>query len=219
MPSRRVAWILPTLVLVAASIPAAAVAFPAALERPVSARQARLVPDTQVDAQDNRFDPTVPRVPRGGAVVFDFVGPSNQHRANDSSLDLYDSGLVSPGGPSLTYTFVAAGVYPFTCDIHADMGMTGRIHVPVSANPAKGPLKRTFTITWASAAAADGFAYDVRLKRPGRDWIDWKSAVSARNGTFQPHAGKGDYRFEGRLRRTDTDAVSLWSDAATITVG
>lgn len=216
MPSRRVASILPALVLVAASIPATAVAGPKVVAQP---RQARLVLDTHVDAQDDRFDPTVPRVPRGGAVVFDFVGPSHQHRANDTLLDLYDSGLVSAGGPSVSYTFVAAGVYPFTCDIHADIGMTGRIHVPVSASPAEGSLKRTFTITWASAPAGYGFAYDVRLKRPGRDWIDWRSAVGARNGTFRPHSGKGDYRFEGRLRRTDTGAVSLWSDAATITVG
>ena len=179
----------------------------------------RLAPDTHVQALDTRFNPTVPRVPRGGTVVFDFVGPVQHHAASDDLLGLYDSGNVAAGGPSTSYTFVAAGVYPFTCVLHIDQGMAGRIHVPMQATPAKGPLKRTYTLTWASAEATYGFAYDVRVKRPGHAWTGWRSSVIVRKDTYQPHAGTGVYRFQARLRRTDTGDVSLWSDAVTITVG
>jgi plastocyanin len=211
MPRRRVALILSALA-VAVFVPTAGNAAPAPFT------PARAVADTQIDATDNRFEPTVPQVPRGGTVVFNFVGPSS-HLATDTLLGLYDSGLVPGGGPSTSYTFTAAGVYPFNCFLHIEDGMTGRIHVPMQATPSKGSLKRTYTLTWASAEAAPGFAYDVRLKRPGHTWSDWRSSVTIRKGTYQPHAGKGVYRFQARLRRTDTGDTSLWSDAVSITVG
>jgi plastocyanin len=215
MPHVRAALLLPALVVVVALIPVADGAA-AAPHRPAVSR---LVADTYVDAVDNRFEPTVPRVPRGGQVVFDFVGPVEHHAAADSLLRLYDSGSVAPGGASTSYTFVAAGVYPFTCVFHIAEGMTGRIHVPMRATPTKGSLKRTYTLTWASAEATVGFSYDVRLKRPDHVWRSWRSAVSVRKATYRPHAGKGVYRFQARLRRSDTGDVSLWSDAVTITVG
>ncbi len=174
---------------------------------------------THVAASDDRFEPTVPRVPRGGTVVFDFTGPVNHHEATDTRLDLYDTDPVAPGGPSFPYTFTAAGVYPFVCPLHLDVGMTGRIHVPMQAAPKRGSLRRVYTLTWASASASAGFAYDVRVKRPKRGWRGWRSGVTGAEATYRPHAGKGMYRFEARLRRTDTGDASLWSDAVSISVG
>ncbi len=154
--------------------------------------------------------------------MFDFTGPVDHHQAKDTRLNLYDSPPVEPSGPSFRYTFTAAGVYPFECQLHLDVGMTGRIHVPMRAAPKRGSLRRVYTLTWASVDASAGFAYDVRIKRPRHGWRGWRSEVEVRKATYRPHAGKGVYRFEARLRRTgtsDTGAPSLWSDAVSISVG
>jgi plastocyanin len=94
---------------------------------------------THVTVVDFLFDPSTPTVRRGAAVVFDFV--EGHHTAKDNSgLELYDSGLVEPGGSSTPFTFQAAGVYPFTCTPHPSMG--GRVTVPVNAAPARGARTR-----------------------------------------------------------------------------
>jgi len=218
MSLRRITLALFALVVLAALVPSDARAA-GAPRGSLSRIRPRIVADTHVQAVDDRFEPTVPQVPRGGTVVFDFVGPINHHAAADSLLGLYDSGSVAAGGPSTSYTFVAAGIYPFTCVFHILEGMTGRIHVPMQAAPAKGSLQRRFTITWASASAQAGFVYDVRLKRPGRPWMLWRSGIKVPTNAFRPHAGTGGYRFAARLRRSDTDAASLWSDDVSIAVG
>jgi plastocyanin len=89
-----------------------------------------------VQVHDRYFSPTTVAVPRGGTVVFDFVGDGHHTATDASGLELYDSGLVDGGGPSVSAVFAAAGAYRFTCTPHPSMG--GRVEVPVRAAPASG---------------------------------------------------------------------------------
>jgi hypothetical protein len=168
-----------------------------------------------VEVGDSTFDPTTVAIPRGGTVVFDYVG-GQHHTATDSSgLDLYDSGVVDGGDPSTWFSFSGAGVYHFTCTLHPWMG--GRIEVPVRVAPSSGGLNRRFAITWASAAPATGLVYDVQIRRPGGDWKAWRDGVLGISETFRPDKGAGMYRFRARLRN-DAGETSLWSLEAAIRV-
>jgi plastocyanin len=173
---------------------------------------------THIRVRDSGFDPSTPTIRRGATVVFDFV--EGHHTATDNSeLDLYDSGLVEPGGSSTPFTFRAAGVYPFTCTPHPSMG--GRVTVPVRAAPARGGAHRRFTVTWAAvdAAASDRFVYDVQIRRPGETWGTWRRGVRLRRAAFTAHAGPGRYRFRARLRDPGLGESSFWSPADSILVG
>ena len=172
--------------------------------------------EIHVEVVDFRFDPSTVRVPRGGTVVFDFVGPTHHPATDGSGLELYDSGPVDAGGPSTSFSFVAAGTYPFVCTPHAQMG--GRVEVPVRAAPTSGGEHRRFTVTWAEAEASGGRVYDVQIRRPGATWTLWRRGVAAPDTSFVPHAGPGPYRFRARLRDTATRARSRWSPVERIRV-
>ena len=168
----------------------------------------RTVSETHVEVTDRFFTPTTVPVPRGGTVVFDFVGQDHHTATDDSGMDLYDSGLVDGGGSSFSHTFEAAGAYRFTCTPHPSMG--GRVEVPIRAAPARGRTHDRFVVTWASAAPDDGFVQDVQIRRPGRGWEMWRVGTRARSGSFRPDRGTGVYRFRARLRNDAGDA-SFWS--------
>lgn len=172
---------------------------------------------THVDVVDTRFDPSTVSISRGGTVVFDFVGPSHHTATDSSGLGLYDSGSVGPGGPSTSFTFQAAGVYPFTCTPHPFMG--GRVTVPMRVAPRSGSMHEAFTVTWAAVEAWDGVFYDVQVRRPGKVWKAWRTGVTTRLDSFIPGAGKGRYRFRARLRDPGLGEASRWSAPAAVDVG
>lgn len=209
---RRV-WMLPSALIVMGmtTVPGGV----AAGRTPASGPPGRAPDATHVEVHDQFFSPTTVRVPRGGTVVFDFVGEGHHTATDDSDLALYDSGLVNGGGPSTSHTFAAAGVYRFTCTPHPSMG--GRVEVPVRAVPANGRLRDRFTVTWASAPPDEGFVQDVQVRRPGGGWKVWRDGVLGLSKTFRPDRGTGVYRFRARLRNAAGD-VSLWSLEAEIKV-
>jgi plastocyanin len=162
-----------------------------------------------VDSLDDFFSPSTVDIARGGAVSWDFTG-ENHHSATDGTgLGLYDSGVVAGGAPSTWFTFPAAGTYPFVCILHAQM--VGRVHVPVRAAPARGDLRRRFTVTWAVAASADSDVYDVQIRRPDGGWKGWRIGVSGQSHAFVQDAGVGSYRFRARMRDPATGAAADWS--------
>jgi plastocyanin len=174
-------------------------------------------PDTHVAVIDFRFDPSTVPIARGGTVIFDFDGPSHHTATDSSGLGLYDSGSVGPGGPSTSFTFQAAGVYPFTCTPHPFMG--GRVTVPMRVAPGSGGVHRTFTATWAAADASDGRVYDVQIRRPGRVWKAWRTGVTVGSDVFTSGAGKGRYRFRARMRDAALGEASRWSSSVAVEVG
>ncbi|HEY6566213.1 MAG TPA: plastocyanin/azurin family copper-binding protein [Actinomycetota bacterium] len=174
--------------------------------------------DTHVEVLDFRFDESHLSIGRGGTVIFDFVGQSHHTATDGTGMDLFDSGSVAPGGPSTSFTFVAAGAYRFVCTPHVSDGMVGRISVPMRVAPARAGVHHTFTATWAAITAASGFVYDVQVKRPGTGWASWRKATTDRQASFTPNAGKGTYRFRSRMRSL-TGGEASWSEVSTIRVG
>lgn len=173
--------------------------------------------EVSIEVQDYYFDPAAPTIGRGDTVTFDFVGDFTHTATDSSGLELFDSGNVPPGsGPSLSFTYEAAGVYHFVCTPHA--GMAGRVSVPMRAAPSTGRRRDSFALVWASAAAAGDHVYDVQIKRPGSGWSTWRSGVTTRSATFEPWKA-GSYRFRARMRDTATDGSSRWSPASSIAVG
>ncbi len=172
--------------------------------------------EVHVAAFDNYFVPSSPTVRRGATVVFDFDTAQDHHTAtDDSDLGLYDSGDVEGGGPSFSYTFVAAGVFPFYCVFHPEM--RGRVHVPMRVAPGRGSRGTTFKVVWASIAASAGHAYDVQIRRPGQRWASFLDLTAVPSTSFSPHA-RGTFRFRARLHDTIADTTSDWSDPAYLEV-
>ena len=176
-----------------------------------------------VDATDqgafDLFLPSLIDVARGGTVRFEFDDGARSHTATDGTgLDLYDSGVVSPGGPDEVVTFVAAGNYAVSCTLHAGMGAT--VFVPVSVSPTSGASGTTLTIRWASVVASGGLVVDVQIRKPGSDtWVAWRGDVATTSAEFHPGAGPGTYRFRARVERIATGTTSDWSPSDTAKVG
>lgn len=171
----------------------------------------------EVQALDDYFLPSLSSVGRGGTVVWTFGVAERSHTATDrSGMGLFDSGIVSPGGPSFSYRFEAAGSYPYTCTIHMDE-MNGRVNVPIRAWPRTGRLGRTIRVRWATTPAEEGFVYDVQVRGPGGRWATWLSDVDVARAKFEP-TSEGVFRFRSRLRRS-SGGQSDWSEASSVEIG
>jgi Tol biopolymer transport system component len=182
-----------------------------------------ITPDWQTVAAnivmaDFSYTPPSPKSSLGGTVQWDNVGPTAHTATDDSGMDYFDSGTVSPGG-IYQFTFPVAGNYPVTCTIHPGL-MSGTIKVPMSAVPRTGSETTQFTITWAVAPSPPvGYDIDVQIFRPGAsDWVAWKSNVSIKFSNFTPDAGTGTYSFRARLEKADQLTFSDWSTPVSITV-
>lgn len=179
---------------------------------PATARDAAAAPQTEphVDAREEYFYPSSVTVRRGGTVVWDWTGEATHDAVDETGMALFDSGPTPPGGPSFSFTFVAAGSYPYVCTLHA--GMSGRVEVPIRAAAADGGA----TVVWSSDTVPDGFALDVQVKRTGQRWRSWLEGTTELRETYP--AVSGAFRFRARLRLETTGASSDWSGAASITI-
>jgi plastocyanin len=218
---RRVLLLLPTLML-ATSVVAGHASSQAVAPDPDGAvlpseASASAIPDeVHVAVTDFRFTPANVALPRGGTIVFDHMSTTHHSATDATGMLLYDSGSVNDTSPPTSYTFEAAGVYPFICTPHPFMG--GRVSVPMRVAPATGSLHKARTVTWATGPAPDGFVYDVQIRRPGSGWTSWRSAAVEPSASFLADAGTGTYRFRARLHDPGV-AASRWSQPAAIEVG
>jgi plastocyanin len=171
------------------------------------------VPERQehVEARENYFLPSSVTVRRGGTVVWDWTGNATHNAVDDTGMQLFDSGLTPPGGPSYSFTFEAAGSYHYVCSLH--QGMAGRVEVPIKATAAKDSL----TVVWSAGGLPDGFVFDVQVRRAGHGWRSWLRGSTELRDTYV--AGDGSYRFRARLRLAATGASSDWSEADRVILG
>ena len=82
-----------------------------------------------------------------------------------------------------------------------------------TVSPSTAPAGSPFTVTWASAPPASGYAFDVRYRRDGSSsWTTWQSQVAAVSAQYVPSRA-GKYSFEARLVNTATvpATASDWS--------
>ncbi len=132
--------------------------------------------------------------------------------ADASAMKLFDSGLRVPGG-SFTYAFTAAGTYALR---EAGTLLAGTMKVPVQAS-GNAAVGVPFPVTWASAAPAAGFVFDVQVLSPGSStWSQWKTGVTSL-GTSYTAGSAGTYRFRARLRKVGIGA-SAYSPAKEVVV-
>jgi virginiamycin B lyase len=175
-------------------------------------------PHTQyvsVAATDIQQDP--PRATIGTTVQWTFLGPNTQSVTDATGMGLYDS-RPQPFVSSFSYTFTAAGDYPYRSTT-STQAATYKIQPFV--NPAQGTTGSPFTVTWSSAAPPPGFVFDVQIKRPtSTQFTIWRSKTQARSGSFTPDAGTGTYQFEARLVDTNTASTSTsgWSPSVPASV-
>jgi hypothetical protein len=180
--------------------------------KPSSALTQRLCPIWVADAG---FAPSSARPAQGSAVAWSFpLTNSASHSVTDASgVGLFDSGLRLPGG-SFVFTFLSAGTYSI---VDSGTGNTAKVQVPTLATPKAGGVGDTYTITWSTASAPDGFVFDVAIKRPGAAWTHW-ATLATPSAAFVPDAGVGTYQFHARLRNLVNKKKVAYSLPATITV-
>jgi virginiamycin B lyase len=173
-------------------------------------RIALAAPHTQyVEVGATVIEPDPPHLQLGSTISWQFAGPSAQSVTDATGMGLFDSGVHSFFS-SYSFTFTAAGTYPFRSTTSA---LTGAIKVLPSVSPGSAPAGSPFTVTWASAPPATGYKFDVRYRRDGSaSWTTWQSQVAAVSAPYVPSRA-GKYSFEARLVNTGTvpATASDWS--------
>jgi hypothetical protein len=173
-------------------------------------------PPGTVEIGDGGFSPTTIAATQGNAVNFQNTGTVSHSVADNTGLNLFSSGPLSPGA-TFSYTYTAAGSYGI---IDSTTNHTATVKVPLIA-PSSGTQNVAFTITWASAAPASGLAEDIQVMYPGTtSWVAWLSKQTGTSGSFTPTHGSGTYKFRARLRTTasGTTFASAYSAAKSVSV-
>ncbi|MEO5622498.1 MAG: plastocyanin/azurin family copper-binding protein [Dokdonella sp.] len=100
------------------------------------------------------FSPRNLTITAGDTVMFTNAGGSHNVAADDGSFRCAQgcdghggSGNISPAAWSSTVAFNQAGTFPFHCEAHGSMGMTGSITVQ-AATPGNVPITGGFTGAW-----------------------------------------------------------------------
>jgi plastocyanin len=180
-------------------------------------------PPVAVSITDSGFSPASLNVKQGQTVNWTNNG-TRSHTATDSSgMRLFFSGTLAPHA-SYSFTFTAAGVYPYKSAATEPAPLNGTVKVPLTVSPLTGTTATSFTITWSSAAPPAGYVVDIQKRHRScatctwSAWASWKSGQTARTAAFMPNQGKGMYGFRARLRKTANGTSSGWSAATAITV-
>lgn len=89
---------------------------------------------TEVEAQDNKFDPPSITVAVGATVTFKNTGklPHNATAEDES----FETGNLNAGQSSKPITLTKAGTFKYVCTYHESLGMTGTIVVEDSSTAA-----------------------------------------------------------------------------------
>jgi plastocyanin len=133
-----------------------------------------------------------------------------------TGVNLWHSGNMVGGGTTFTFTFQAAGSFPYHCSVHPSMH--GTVNVPLKL-PKNGTVGTRFKVTWALADPGMDFQFNIQRADPGGSFQNWMTAVShtVLFAKFNP-TQTGNYKFRAQLERISTGADSGFSPARTITV-
>jgi plastocyanin len=168
---------------------------------------------TTIGIASSAFDPAKVRVSQGEDVRWSNTDPFDHTSTQDGALKLWNTGHIAGSSTSSSVSLLAAGSYPYHCNIHTFMH--GIVKVPIQIAPGTGTTSTTFAIALASATQT-GFTYDIQRKIGSGSWKSWQTGVSTSTVSYTDVAGT--YAFRSRLRRTSNDGKSGWSPAKTITI-
>jgi N-acetylneuraminic acid mutarotase/plastocyanin len=185
-----------------------------------------------VSIYDYVFDPTASSTRPGQGVLW--TDRQGTHTVVDSALLGGTAGAAQPlfasasltAGKTFSYTFFAAGTYPYQSTAGEPTAMAGSVTVPVAVTVTRDGTDR-LQVTWA-CTTLPGYAEKVqeRFKPLGSSkfgsWATWAAPDGTANwlytsGLFTPTT-TGTYQFRARLLNTDTGHVSGWSTASPLTL-
>lgn len=151
---------------------------------------------------DNFFNPATKSVNRGDKVMWTNGGFNGHTTTGNSPLNYWASTTL---GHNATFTtplaLVAAGTYPYHCNIH--FGMSGKIRVPLSLTK----TARKITLTLASAAADATHKFVVQRK-VGTSYSTIATVTTATYVFTAPSAGT--YTFRTALQKNGTTATAAF---------
>jgi plastocyanin len=186
------------------------------LAPPVSVSYTVTGPAARVSVSETGFSPKSLSVQQGSVVLWTFDGTGQQSLVDSTSTGLFGTDAQAPGS-AYSFTFFAAGTYPYRDGLHSTLG--GTVSVPLTVSPAAGATGTSFTVTWSCQTAPAGYVFDVQIRRPNsRSFVSWRTGVTVGQDTFVPDAGAGTYWFRAQIRNTANGKASKYSPLGTITV-
>lgn len=170
-----------------------------------------------VTMQDDFFDPDSVVVALGDEVRWtnqgaEFHDTKSAETNPDGSEGVawWDSPDVTPVVGTFSWTFTAAGTFPYYCTLHE--GMAGTVTVVPKVQPPVGGMDTDIVVRVGINDEDQDLVYDVQKRDPGASaFRDWRRGVRSGKVSFDPPS-VGTYQFRSRLRRMSTGGASLYSD-------
>jgi plastocyanin len=138
---------------------------------------------TQIDIGDNFFNPKKPATrdfQAGVSFRWSSPGTASPHNVRQDDKLFYSGDLSK--GPFTFPISASAGSYPYYCELHRDLGMTGVVKVrPVVE---LDHLQGEVGVQWADAGTHTGSRFDVRYRVDHRRWKVWKNDTTKFEGNF-----------------------------------
>jgi plastocyanin len=156
----------------------------------------------------------------GDTVLWTNTASATNHTSTHDTTDplVWDSGTITPGGGTFPFAFSIAGSFKYHCNFHPTL-MMGTINVKPKARPPSGVAGTTFTITAALVAATGTLVYDVQMKVPGGQFVNFVLGNTTGKVTWNSTGfAAGQYQFRARLRNTATGNSAGYSAAVAVTV-
>jgi uncharacterized repeat protein (TIGR01451 family) len=166
-----------------------------------------------VRVTNSGFSPVNLSITQGMTVQWNMLGPSANGVQDGNGLGFFNVPAHSPVHYT-RFTFVAAGAYTVT----DKLGHSSTVFVALKKKPGTGTTATPFTVTWASASAPAGYAFDIEIARPGGAFVPWLTGQTAKSAVFTPDAGTGTYKFRAKMRLISSGATSGFSKVLSIVV-
>lgn len=194
-------------------------AVPVALVLAIGLQGSAFAATKNVTIANFSFTPKTTSAGIGDSVLWTNTATATNHTATHDTLDplVFDSGTILPNG-TFSFKFNAAGSFTYHCNFHPTL-MMGTINVKPKAKPASGVAGTKFTIGAALVAATGTLVYDIQMKVPGGQFVDFVLGNTSGRVTFDSTGmATGVYQFRARLRDTATGNAAGYSPAVSITV-
>jgi streptogramin lyase len=156
---------------------------------------------------------------QGETVNWLSLNPGLHGISDATGMGLFSTPNGIPVGGNFTFTFTAAGTYPYDDPFGA--GHQGQVSVPISVQSVVGAPAAQ--VTWAAADPPAGFVFNVQVEPPGSGaFVPWQTGVTSLSATLGPGdplwAGPGTYQFQAQLENAANGASSGFSLPGSITL-
>ena len=153
--------------------------------------------------------PAVTLKKQGNKLQFNFFGTASHRLLSDEGT--IDTGVQAPG-VSFAVAITGSGIYSYHDTLAAQV-VTGKVTV----KPTFTGTGSTRTVTWASAAPAAGYVFDVKVSTP-TGLVTLFTGTTSTSTSFTATQGPGTYSFQVRLRRTSDNKATGYAKSKTFTI-